>query len=264
MHTAVLSSRAVAHISGADWQPFLHRILTCHTLGLKADEVRFGALLTPQGKFLADVFVHGLADGAYLETDADRMALLLQRLGMYRLRSDVTLTPQPDLHVYARWGADGNDPRLPALGDRTIYPLPEGEGLPPIHSDEATYRIHQIALGVPDLHTDVSDKLFPIEANFDLLNGIDFQKGCFVGQEVTSRMHRRGVAKTRLMPLKIDGPAATGDVVMNADLQAGTITSQTGDRAMALMRLDRCDGVLTVHDRLVHLAAPDWMEWDKT
>ncbi len=272
MHTAALSSRAVAHITGADWQPFLHRILTCHTLGLRPSEIRFGALLTPQGKFLADVFLHATDDGAWIETDASRMAMLLQRLTLYKLRSDAVLTPRPDLHVFARWGENGNDPRLPALGDRWIVPLSEGEGgaqakawegegLGPIPSDEAAYRAHQIALGVPDLHADVSEKLFPIEANFDQLNGIDFKKGCFVGQEVTSRMHRRGIAKTRLVPLKIDGPVTAGDVVLNADLQAGTITSSTGDRAMALLRLDRCDGVLTVHDRLVHLAAPDWLDW---
>ncbi len=74
-------------------------------------------------------------------------------------------------------------------------------------------------------------------------------------------MHRRGIAKTRLVPLKIDCPVAAGDVVLNADLLVGTITSNIGDRAMALLRLDRCDGVLTIHDRIVHLAAPTWLEW---
>ncbi len=258
----VLPHRRVVRLSGADWQPFLHRLLTCATLGLRAGEVVFGALLTPQGKVLCDVFVWARGDHALIETDSARLEVLIQRLQMYRLKADVEMSLCPDMAVAVGWGAElpttaHADPRLPALGWRQIIPVSEANG---ISTDDAPYHLHQMQLGVPDLHHDVDATQFPIEANMDLLGGIDFRKGCFVGQEVSSRMKRRGQIKSRMVPLR-GMAAAKGSEILCDDLRAGVVTSSCGDWLMALMRLDRCDGPLTLADRLVHLAAPDWLEW---
>ena len=150
------------------------------------------------------------------------------------------------------------DPRLKALGLRGY-----GKDAPATLSptNEATYNAHRLSLGVPDPARDAEpDKTYPIEANFDLLNGIDFKKGCFVGQETTSRMKRRGQIKTRMLPIRFDGHAPEqGQEILNADLRAGTVlTAQTG-RAMALLRLDRLDGALSVNGQPVSVAWPDWM-----
>lgn len=263
MPILTLANRSVFRISGSEWQPFLHRLLTCHTLGMRTGEARFGALLTPQGRFLCDVFIHCTSDEVLIETDRNRADTLAQKLNLYRLKADVALTPLPDWGVTVGWDEPKPasafiDPRLPDLGWRRIAPRDE---LPPAIKSTA-YRLHQMELGVPNLRYDVDEKTYPIEANFDLLGGMDFRKGCFVGQEVSSRMKRRGMIKSRMISIRHDGPVLlAGAEILNGDLLAGTVTSAVDSMAMALMRLDRLDGQLTVHNRLVHLAAPDWMEW---
>ena len=127
-------------------------------------------------------------------------------------------------------------------------------------ADEAAYHARCLALGVPGPADWGSDKTYPIEANFDLLHGIDFQKGCFVGQETTSRMKRRGVIKSRMLPITFDGPPpAPGTEVLAGDLRAGVVTSGIDGWAMALVRLDRIDGALNVGGRPVETARPAWM-----
>jgi folate-binding protein YgfZ len=148
------------------------------------------------------------------------------------------------------------DPRLAALGSRAI-----GAPADPDASEDA-YDAHRLALGVPDPGRDmVPDKTFPIEANLDLLNGIDFKKGCFIGQETTSRMKRRGTIKNRMLPLAFEGPPpAFGSEVLAGDLRAGEVLSGREGRAMALLRLDRIEGVaLTVDGRPVRADRPEWM-----
>src|SRR5690606_22544446 len=121
---------------------------------------------------------------------------------------------------------------------------------------------HRLAVGVPDPAADApSDKTYPIEANFDLLNGIDFQKGCFVGQETTSRMKRRGAIRNRMVPVAFDGPAPpSGTEVLNGERRAGEVLSGRDRAAMALLRLDRLDGALTADGRTVEVRWPGWME----
>ena len=125
----------------------------------------------------------------------------------------------------------------------------------------AAYQSHRLAIGVPDPARDApADKTYPIEADFDLLNGIDFQKGCFVGQETTSRMKRRGAIRTRMLPLAFDGPPPPfGAEVLNGELRAGEVLSGRDGAAMALLRLDRLDGALTVDGRAVEVRWPAWM-----
>ena len=263
---ARLPDRALLRVDGADWRSFLQGLLTQDLDSLATDEIRFSALLTPQGRLLFDLFVIGEADGALLDVDAEARDALRQRLMIYRLRAKVQITAV-DAPVYALWGAEDaplpwrRDPRLAALGWRAA-----GEASPPpgaVEADAAAYHAHRLALGVPDPVRDCpADKTYPIEANFDLLHGIDFKKGCFVGQETTSRMKRRGAIRSRMIPIAFDGPPpAFGAEILAGTLRAGETLSGTEGRAMALVRLDRLSaGPLTVDGRAVTAGPPAWME----
>ncbi|MFN3931701.1 MAG: YgfZ/GcvT domain-containing protein [Brevundimonas sp.] len=254
---ARLDSRALIRVSGPDARPFLHNLLTQDVETLAEGQLRFGALLSPPGRLLFDLFLWGEAAGVLLDVAADRREALLQRLSMYRLRAQVAVEAD-DRAVFASWPgvADGftADPRAPDLGGRRYG------GAAAVDATEADWQAHRLAVGVPDPATDApSDKTYPIEANFDLLNGIDFQKGCFVGQETTSRMKRRGTIKTRMLPIAFDGPApAFGAEILNGDLRAGEVLGGRDGAAMALLRLDRIDGALTVDGRPVTVGRPDW------
>ena len=283
---APLPSRALIAVSGPDWRDFLQGLITQDVETLKPGEARFGALLTPQGRLLYDLFVVGREDGCWLDVLAEHRAAVLQRLTMYRLRAKVELAADetavsilfPSAHPRAGGDPSGlasssdsawvpafagmsgfvRDPRLPELGWRGYgATAPAGAMV----ADEDARDAQKLALGVPGPADWGSDKTYPIEANFDLLNGIDFQKGCFVGQETTSRMKRRGQIKSRMLPIAFDGPApAAGAEVLAGDLRAGVVTSAGAGRAMALMRLDRAEGrSLTVDGRLVTLETPVWL-----
>ena len=256
---ARLDSRALIRVTGPDARSFLHNLLTQDVETLAPGQLRFGGLLSPPGRLLFDLFLLGLEDGVLLDVAADRREALLQRLAMYRLRAQVAVEPDHSA-VFAAWDGEAHgfiaDPRTPGLGGRRY-----GGGVE-TDSTEEDWQSHRLAVGVPDPTADApSDKTYPIEADFDLLNGIDFQKGCFVGQETTSRMKRRGAIKNRMLPITFDGPApAFGAEVLNGTLRAGEVLSGRDGTAMALVRLDRIDGALTVDGRLVTVKRPDWME----
>lgn len=258
MSIARLDSRALIRLSGPDARPFLHNLLTQDVETLAPGALRFGALLSPPGRLLFDLFIWGEEDGVVLDVAADRRDALVQRLSMYRLRSKVDVMPLPDA-VFVAWGEDSAgftpDPRLAALGGRRWGDQTETD------ASEADWQAHRLALGVPDPADDAQmDKTYPIEANFDLLNGIDFKKGCFIGQETTSRMKRRGTIKNRMMAITFDGPVPErGGEVLNGDLRAGQVMTGAGGRAIALMRLDRMEGELTVDGRPVRVERPDWL-----
>ena len=254
-----LDSRALIRVSGPDARPFLHNLLTQDVETLTPNELRFGALLSPPGRLLFDLFLWGEADAVLLDVAADRREALLQRLAMYRLRAQVAVAAD-DRAVFAAWGGDlpegfATDPRAPGLGGRRFGGAVETD------ATENDYQAHRLSVGVPDPAADaLSDKTYPIEASFDLLNGIDFQKGCFVGQETTSRMKRRGAIKTRMLPVTFDGsPPAFGAEVLNGELRAGEVLSGRDGAAMALLRLDRLEGALTVDGRPVTVRRPGWM-----
>ena len=257
---ARLDSRALIRVEGAEWRGFLHNLLTHDIEGLRPGEMRFAALLTPQGKFLHDVFVRAGEDTAVLDVQAARRDDLLKRLNMYRLRAKVTLEPVGG-SVEAMWdtteaGAGwAPDPRLPPLGFRAI----NSEAGP--NATEDDYDAWRLSLGVPDPARDlVPDRTFPIEADLDLLDGIDFKKGCFIGQETTSRMKRRGTIKTRMLPIAFEGPPPSfGAEVLAGELRAGEVLSGREGRAMALLRLDRIQGAyLTAEGRPVRADPPFW------
>ena len=254
---ARLDSRALIRVAGPDARPFLHNLLTQDVETLAEGELRFGALLSPPGRLLFDLFLLGEADAVLLDVAADRRDALLQRLSMYKLRAQVAVEAD-DRPVFASWPqvAEGftADPRAPGLGGRRY-----GGDIPPT-ATEADWQAHRLAVGVPDPTADApSDRTYPIEADFDLLNGIDFAKGCFVGQETTSRMKRRGAIRNRMLPIAFDGPSPSfGAEVLNGDLRAGEVLSGQDGGAIALLRLDRLEGALTVDGRPVEVRRPDW------
>ncbi|WP_091737188.1 YgfZ/GcvT domain-containing protein [Phenylobacterium immobile] len=259
---ASLESRALIAVSGPDWRSFLQGLLTQDVETLGPGEARFAALLTPQGRLLYDMFVVAWPDGmgVWLDVAAEHRAAIAFKLTLYRLRAKVEIAEAGELVAAAPApGADGlwvADPRLPSLGFRGY-----GASVPAETQGEDAYEAHRMALGVPGPADWGSDKAYPIEADFDLLNGIDFKKGCFVGQETTSRMKRRGTLKNRMAPLEFDGPAPRpGAMLMAGELRAGEVLSGREGRAMALVRLDRLDGDLSVEGRPVRVIFPEWLE----
>ncbi|MFY8208556.1 MAG: YgfZ/GcvT domain-containing protein [Caulobacter sp.] len=256
---ARLASRAVIAVSGPDWRSFLQGLLTQDVETLAAGELRFAGLLTPQGKLLYDLFVAGTEDGALLDVAAAHRDAILTRLTMYRLRAkvDLTASDRPVIAVFGGEAPGGGlyaDPRLPALGARAYDDRTTD-------ADEDAYEAYRLALGAPGPADWGSETTYPIEANFDLLAGIDFKKGCFVGQETTSRMKRRGTIKNRMLPITFEGPPPPfGAEVLAGELRAGEVLSGRDGRAMALLRLDRIEGAaLSVEGRPVQVERPEWL-----
>ena len=266
---AILKSRALIALSGEDWRSFLQGLITQDVETLAPGEARFGALLTPQGRLLYDLFVVDRGEaGAWLDVEAEHRPALMQRLMIYRLRAKVKIeaddTPVSILFSDVAGDipakpADGfwtPDPRLAELGWRGYgSDIPSGAEF----ADEARREAQKLRLGVPGPADWGSDTTYPIEANFDLLSGIDFKKGCFVGQETTSRMKRRGTIKTRMLPIAFDGPPpARGTEILNGDLRAGEVLSGADGRAIAFIRLDRMEGQLTADGRPIRVETPVW------
>jgi folate-binding protein YgfZ len=256
---ARLEDRAVVAVTGPDARSLLQGLVTQDVLTLAPGEVRFGAFLSPPGRLMWDLFLWGAEDGVRLDVAADRRDALVAKLTLHRLRAQVIITAETT-PVFVCWDgmADGfaADPRLAGLGGRR-----PGEAVATATADD--FAAHRLALGVPDPDRDCGmDRTYPIEANFDLLNGIDFGKGCFVGQETTSRMKRRGTIKSRMLPIAFDGPvpAEGTEVLTDADLRAGQVLTGRDGRAMALLRLDRIDGPLTMDGRSVRVERPEWMD----
>jgi len=265
---AHLQSRSLIALGGPDWRSFLQGLITQDVETPDRETARFGALLTPQGRLLYDLFVVEREGGAWLDVEAEHREALMQRLMIYRLRAKVEIAVN-DTQVSVLFAANGapvrpddprwvRDGRLPELGWRG-YGADIPAGAAP--AKEAEREAQKLRLGVPGPKDWGVDRTYPIEANFDLLNGIDFQKGCFVGQETTSRMKRRGVIKNRMLPIAYDGHApAFGAEVLAGDLRAGEMLTGAVGRGIALVRLDRALGsALTVEGRSARVEVPAWM-----
>ncbi len=259
-HVARLESRALIAVSGPEWRSFLQGLITQDVETLAPGEARFGALLTPQGRLLFDLMIYGQADGCVIECDAAHRDALIQRLSIYRLRAKVVIAAADGL-VSVAWGdaPEGAawiaDPRLADLGWRSTT-----SDLAP-NTSEADYDSHRLTLGVPGPADWGDDTTYPIEADFDLLGGIDFKKGCFIGQETTSRMKRRGQVRSRMLPIDFDGPPPPpGSEVLAGTLRGGEVLSGADGRSMALLRLDRIEGAaLTVDGRPCRVMRPAWI-----
>ena len=283
MKAALLPDRGVVKVAGDDARNFLHGLFSADILKLTPGEARFGALLSPQGKILADFIVveAPAQDGGGFFLDAPRALAnpLGAKLKVYKLRSRVIVEDLSDvLGVLAAWDGNGKstfglayaDPRLPALGLRVMLPAHRAAdaaaGLGATLVDAGTYDAHRIALGIPRGGVDFSyGDAFPHETDMDQLGGVDFAKGCYVGQEVVSRMEHRGIARTRAMTVRYDGAAPqAGVAVMAGERQVGTMGSAAAGHGLALLRLDRVADALAHGEPLlaggvaIRPIKPDW------
>ncbi len=260
-HTAFLHDRGVVRVSGPVARGFLDGLVTCDMDKVTPAQGQYGALLTPQGKILADFIVTQTEDDAFL-LDCPILTVpdLIKRLTFYKLRARVTLEDiSPAMGVLARWGqgVTGNDPRLDALGARHIVPRADPVG------DPDAYHGHRIALGVPEPGGDFCyGDTFPHEANMDQLNGVDFQKGCYVGQEVVSRMQHRGTARTRIVQARFLARAvvAAGTEITAGGKAIGRTGTSAAAQALAMVRIDRVADALAAGETLVAGTIPLMLE----
>ncbi|AMJ61201.1 CAF17-like 4Fe-4S cluster assembly/insertion protein YgfZ [Bosea sp. PAMC 26642] len=249
-----LVDRGVVRVSGADAREFLQGVITCDIDTITPERAGYGALLTPQGKIICDFLIVAVAEdeggGFLLDTPLLLVPDLMKRLKLYKLRAKVALDDLSEASAVIAADDGGllpsesglvyTDPRLPALGQRAIT---DRAGIAAIAGDDASsYHARRIALGVPDGGKDfVYGDAFPHEALLDQLNGVSFKKGCYVGQEVVSRMQHRGTARTRIVPVIFsDGVVPEDGVEATAGTKTlGRIGSCADGRGLAMLRLDR-------------------------
>ncbi len=283
MKAALLPDRGVVKVAGDAARSFLNGLLTADIAQVAPAQPRFAALLTPQGKIVVDVIVAEApgADGGGFFLDCPRALAgeLVQKLNFYKLRAKVIAEDLSEvLGVLAVWDGSSDteygltypDPRLPALGFRVMLPphlaQQAAADLGAELVDASTYEAHRIALGVPRGGMDfIYGDAFPHEADMDQLQGVDFEKGCYVGQEVVSRMEHRGSARNRIVPIATEQFAPdAGIAVMAGDRQVGLTGSHAGQTGLAMLRLDRVADALAAGTPLVaggitiSPRKPDW------
>lgn len=283
---AVLADRVLIRLAGPDTHHLLDRLVTSDVPKPGSGETRFGALLTPQGKILFDFFLIAKPDdpdALWLDAPAAAKADLIKRLTFYRLRADVAIEDQSeawcvvvafgDAPAVSSPGFAYVDPRLDALGWRALVPTEAAEALVTADGrggDAADYHAHRIALAIPEGGADFAfGDAFPHDAGYDQYGAVNFHKGCFVGQEVVSRMEHRGSARRRVVKVA----AADGALEESADVTAGgkpvgTLGTVSGGSSLAILRLDRAGdaaaaGVpILAGDTPVALTRPVWASHD--
>ena len=267
MKIALLPDRAVLEISGEDRLTFLQGLVSNDVTKARVDQAVWAALLTPQGKWLADFFVIATPEALLLDVEAAQLAMLIQRLSRFKLRAKVALRDASAAwRVHAAWGEGvppeglvARDPRLPEAGWRVLA----GTILPTNASPE-DYAAHRLSLGLPDGSKDMeAEKSVLLEGGFDELHGISWTKGCYMGQELTARTRYRGLLKRRLVPVAIDGPAPErGAPILTPDgAEAGEMRSSQGAQGLALLRLEWLDkGALMAGGARLTPQPPPWMK----
>jgi tRNA-modifying protein YgfZ len=243
-----MNDRTVLAITGKDREHFLQ--------GLVSNDVRhaegrliYAALLTPQGKYLADFLVAGEADRVLLDVATPLAPMLLQRLTMYRLRADVQITPTPLIVSRGSGPAPAGalpDPRHPALGWRLYGDTDQ--------SDSTDWDALRVAHLIPETGIELTPETYILEAGFERLHGVDFRKGCYVGQEVTARMKHKTELKKGLARVAVDGSAPPGTPIMAGEKEAGTLYTTAAGQGIAWLRFDRAAGDLKAGDATVRLA----------
>ncbi len=283
---ALLADRGVVRVAGEDASRLLQGVITADMELLSAQPAIHAALLTPQGKILFDFFVLKAPGGFLLETAADKAADLAKRLTMYKLRAKADIQDRSAAYrAFAAWGsAPANvgaasethifpDPRLGALGWRGLTGARLVSGIASaiggLDASPEDYHAHRIALGVPEGGKDYAfGDTFPHEADLDQLNGVSFSKGCFVGQEVVSRMQNRASVRKRVVPVAAEATLTPGAEVKAGAAVIGSVGSVAGTQALALVRLDRAAEAAAKGDRLtaggvaITLRKPQWATFD--
>jgi folate-binding protein YgfZ len=292
---ALLPDRAVIRVSGPGRVSFLQGLVSNNIETISAEKSGYGALLTPQGKFLFDFFVyHQDEDSLLIECErgenGERAAELFKKLRMYKLRAKAELTDvthsydvvavfgkdalsalsldaTPGATAHMADGIKAVDPRLAEMGARVLLPknaLTEMAAIGAEERDIETYHQMRVSLGIPNGSEELEvEKSILLENGFEELGGVDFKKGCYMGQELTARTKYRGLVRKRLLPVKIDGPAPdAGTPIMNGDKEAGIIRSVHGDHGLAMIRLERVEGdaELSAGDAKITVSVPDWVQ----
>ena len=231
-----MSQRRLYEITGPEREHFLQGLVTNDLKKLKDGPV-YAALLTPQGKYLADFFLIAQGDTILLDIDSEIAEATIKRLSMYKLRSDVTITPS-EQQVYCGTGPapDGAlaDPRHPEMGWR-LYGARSGD-------DGSDWDAIRVAHCIPQTGIELTPDTFILEAGFERLQGVDFRKGCYVGQEVTARMKHKTELRKGFVTVQIEGAASPGTEITQDDRKLGQIFTRAGNRAIAYLRLDRAGG----------------------
>jgi folate-binding protein YgfZ len=231
----LLEHRGLLHLTGDDVRSFLQGLLTNDIHKLTPEKSLYAALLTPQGKFLYDFFVYDWQGGVLLEYYKPMAADILKKLTLYRLRSKITFTDVSDQYMtIAAWGDEQpnlKDPRHEKMGMRYITAEKLSDNLVPA----SEYHAHRIALTIPEMPDDlISGDSFPLLSNMEELHAIDYQKGCYVGQEVTARSKYRGNLRKKIWTVKIEGDApAPGTPIRIGQRVVGTMLSHANDLGLA-------------------------------
>lgn len=273
---SVLSHRGVIALAGEDRFAFLQGLISNDVTKVAPTKAIWAALLTPQGRFLNDMFVVDAGFGTLLlETERERAPALARKLALHKLRSKVTVEDRSaamDVAVVFGPGAEKCnavpgalsyvDPRLPALGVRVLVPAGQAGkmlGLPEAPASE--YETLRLALGVPDGSRDLPvEKALLLENGFDELNGVDWHKGCYIGQELTARTKYRGLVKKRLFPVRIEGAAPEPGTVLSLDgREAGEMRSSRDGMGLALLRLDMVEALTRPNPTRLVAWTPQWM-----
>jgi hypothetical protein len=287
MQAALLSDRGVVKVSGDDARRFLNGLVTNDMAKVRPGAARYAALLTPQGKIVADFMIAEAnaedGGGFFLDCPLALAPMLVEKLTFYKLRAKVTIEDLSNsLGVMALWdgaresddGLSYADPRLPALGTRSILPpdlaAEAAANLGATLTGHEAYHAHRIALGVPRGGEDFAYlDTFPHEADMDQLAGVDFEKGCYVGQEVVSRVEHRSTTRSRVVPIAYDEfSPMPGLPVMAGEKQVGTLGTTAKGRGLAMLRLDRvadalgAGTALTAGGIAIHPVKPAWATFD--
>ncbi len=252
-----LAHRSIVSVTGADAETFLNGIVTVSTSGMTPREFRYGALLTPQGKVIADMLLT-LASGAILiDCAAAAAPALIKRLTLMKLRAAVAIEEQSELGVTVFAG--DADPRSAEAPRRSIGPRG-------VAGDASGYHAARIAAGLPEQGFDFgAEEVFPADINMDLIGGVDFRKGCFVGQEVASRMKRRGTARRRTLKAAVAQNMAAPASILANGFEIGMLTSISGGAGLARVRIDRLaeawakGEAITANGAAVTFDNPPWL-----
>ncbi|MGE8943571.1 YgfZ/GcvT domain-containing protein [Leptospira interrogans] len=275
---ARLADRGVVRVTGEDAAKLLDNLITADLERLDKEPAVFGGLLTPQGKILFDFFVVKVPDGYLLETSKDKAADFAKRLTFYKLRAKAAIADvSGDYEVFAAWDGEPAeiaeaiafpDPRNAGLGWRLIAPAGTEAASSRRFESVSRYHTHRVTIGMPEGGRDyVLGDAFPHEALFDQIGGVNFDKGCYVGQEVVSRMQHRSTARKRVVPIEGPSDIPAGAEVKVGEAVIGSVGSSNGTRALALVRLDRVGEAIgkgqpvTAGGTEITVKLPDWVRF---
>jgi folate-binding protein YgfZ len=276
--SAHLKSRAVLRLRGPDAMPFLQGLITQDVTPVSEGKPLFTAFLTPQGKYLFDFFVVPTPDGLLIDCPKDQTGEIVRRFAFYKMRSNIVLEDTRDLFsVLAFWSVKEAseeiqrvgfaDPRLPALGRRVLL-LSEKLPYIPLGSDEDAYREHRYSLGVAESNLEIeAGQATLFDINFDRLNAISWNKGCYMGQELTARMYYRGLVKKRYLPFSIEGIAPEKHAsIHHQGFEIGKVEAAGNEFGLGLFNLERVRPFVEKKQLLVdagttfHVYLPPYMD----